>query len=175
MSGLAGHGPRPGLVPLQFRAFLRNLSRPQDGASDHPITLRRKIDRSESSNTKSQPWPASWPQAKCCKLQRYNLASSTLARPGWNNTRLGICALLRGLHSRSQEPGGRQPGPEPGQQPHPPHTHPDEEIMAVTEGSGQITMNATTSNVGPGAVCMPLQLSSRRSQYGFGAADVLLR
>ena len=40
----------------------------------------------------------------------------------------------------------------PGQQPHPPHTHPDEEIMAITEGNGQITMNATTSSVGPGAV-----------------------
>ena len=40
----------------------------------------------------------------------------------------------------------------PGQEPHPPHTHPDEEILIVTEGSGQITMNATASSVGPGAV-----------------------
>lgn len=40
----------------------------------------------------------------------------------------------------------------PGQQPHPPHTHPDEEIMVITEGSGQISMNGKSSSVGPGAV-----------------------
>jgi quercetin dioxygenase-like cupin family protein len=40
----------------------------------------------------------------------------------------------------------------PGQEPHPPHTHPDEEVMVITEGSGQITMNGNTSNVGPGGV-----------------------
>jgi mannose-6-phosphate isomerase-like protein (cupin superfamily) len=40
----------------------------------------------------------------------------------------------------------------PGQQPHPPHTHPDEEIMVITEGGGEITMNGTTSSVGPGEV-----------------------
>jgi mannose-6-phosphate isomerase-like protein (cupin superfamily) len=39
-----------------------------------------------------------------------------------------------------------------GQQPHPPHTHPDEELMIITEGTGQITMNGKASNVGPGAV-----------------------
>jgi len=39
-----------------------------------------------------------------------------------------------------------------GQEPHPPHTHPDEEIIVVTEGTGQITLNGTASNVGPGAV-----------------------
>jgi len=40
----------------------------------------------------------------------------------------------------------------PGQQPHPPHTHPDEEIMVITEGSGQISLNGKTSNVVPGSV-----------------------
>ena len=40
----------------------------------------------------------------------------------------------------------------PGQQPHPPHRHPDEEIMIITEGTGQITMNGKASNVAPGAV-----------------------
>jgi uncharacterized cupin superfamily protein len=39
-----------------------------------------------------------------------------------------------------------------GEQPHPPHTHPDEEIILVTEGTGQITMNGNPSNVGPGAL-----------------------
>ena len=40
----------------------------------------------------------------------------------------------------------------PGQQPHPPHTHADEEIMAIFEGTGEITMNGTPSDVGPGTV-----------------------
>jgi quercetin dioxygenase-like cupin family protein len=40
----------------------------------------------------------------------------------------------------------------PGEQPHPPHTHPDEEILLVTEGTGQITMNGKVTNVGPGAL-----------------------
>jgi mannose-6-phosphate isomerase-like protein (cupin superfamily) len=39
-----------------------------------------------------------------------------------------------------------------GQEPHPPHTHPDEEVMLITEGSGQITMNGSASDVGPGVV-----------------------
>jgi len=40
----------------------------------------------------------------------------------------------------------------PGQQPHPPHTHPDEEILIVTEGSGQITLNGAASKVEAGGV-----------------------
>ena len=40
----------------------------------------------------------------------------------------------------------------PGEQPHPPHTHSDEEILLVTEGTGQITMNGKPSDVGPGAL-----------------------
>jgi len=30
---------------------------------------------------------------------------------------------------------------QPSAEPHPPHTHPDEEILIVTEGEGEITMN----------------------------------
>jgi mannose-6-phosphate isomerase-like protein (cupin superfamily) len=40
----------------------------------------------------------------------------------------------------------------PGQEPHPPHTHPDEEVMVITEGSGEITMNGAASDVDPGGV-----------------------
>ena len=40
----------------------------------------------------------------------------------------------------------------PGEQPHPPHAHPDEEILLITEGTGQITMNGKASSVGPGAL-----------------------
>lgn len=40
----------------------------------------------------------------------------------------------------------------PGQQPHPPHTHPDEEILIVTEGAGEITLNGKASSAEAGAV-----------------------
>ena len=40
----------------------------------------------------------------------------------------------------------------PGQEPHPPHRHADEEIIALIEGTGEITMNGKSSGVGPGGV-----------------------
>jgi mannose-6-phosphate isomerase-like protein (cupin superfamily) len=40
----------------------------------------------------------------------------------------------------------------PGQEPHPPHRHPEEEIMVVTEGSGEIAIAGKTTRVGPGAM-----------------------
>jgi mannose-6-phosphate isomerase-like protein (cupin superfamily) len=40
----------------------------------------------------------------------------------------------------------------PAQQPHPPHSHADEEIMAICAGTGEIVMNAKSSEVGPGTV-----------------------
>lgn len=40
----------------------------------------------------------------------------------------------------------------PGQQPHPPHQHVDEELLIVAEGNGEISMNGKVSNVGAGAI-----------------------
>ena len=40
----------------------------------------------------------------------------------------------------------------PGMTPHPPHQHPEEEFMAVTEGAGEITVDGKRSQVGPGSV-----------------------
>ena len=39
-----------------------------------------------------------------------------------------------------------------GQEPHPPHQHPEEEIMLVTEGSGEIVVEGKTTQVSPGAM-----------------------
>ncbi len=39
-----------------------------------------------------------------------------------------------------------------GQEPHPPHQHPEEEIMLVTEGSGEIVVEGKTTHVSPGAM-----------------------
>ncbi len=39
-----------------------------------------------------------------------------------------------------------------GQEPHPPHTHAEEEIMVIVEGAGDIVIEGKTTRVGPGAM-----------------------
>jgi quercetin dioxygenase-like cupin family protein len=38
----------------------------------------------------------------------------------------------------------------PGEAPHPPHKHPDEEIIIIKEGVVEVTVNGETRRVGPG-------------------------
>ncbi len=40
----------------------------------------------------------------------------------------------------------------PGMEPHPPHQHPEEEFMLVTEGTGIISVEDTVYEVGPGSM-----------------------
>ncbi len=40
----------------------------------------------------------------------------------------------------------------PGMSPHPPHQHPEEEFMVVTEGTGEIMCDGKTTQVGPGSM-----------------------
>jgi len=39
-----------------------------------------------------------------------------------------------------------------GQEPHPPHSHPEEEFMVITEGSGELMVDGKTCKVGPGSM-----------------------
>ena len=41
---------------------------------------------------------------------------------------------------------------DPGKSPHPPHVHPDEEILIVESGRGSIFVEGKTTRVGPGSV-----------------------
>jgi len=41
---------------------------------------------------------------------------------------------------------------DPGETPHPPHVHPDEEILIVESGHGEIFCEGKTTKVGPGSV-----------------------
>lgn len=41
---------------------------------------------------------------------------------------------------------------EPGASPHPPHRHPEEEILIVSEGTGIIECDGKVTEVGPGAI-----------------------
>ncbi|HEX3877355.1 MAG TPA: cupin domain-containing protein [Bryobacteraceae bacterium] len=40
----------------------------------------------------------------------------------------------------------------PGASPHPPHQHPEEEFMLVTEGTGEIFVDGKPTKVGPGSM-----------------------
>jgi quercetin dioxygenase-like cupin family protein len=40
----------------------------------------------------------------------------------------------------------------PGQEPHPPHQHTEEEIMVITEGAGEISVEGKVTRVGTGAM-----------------------
>lgn len=40
----------------------------------------------------------------------------------------------------------------PGMQPHPPHQHPEEEMMVIAEGMGEIVVEGKKSRVGPGSM-----------------------
>jgi quercetin dioxygenase-like cupin family protein len=40
----------------------------------------------------------------------------------------------------------------PGESPHPPHKHPDEELIIINEGVVEATVNGQTKRVGPGSV-----------------------
>ena len=40
----------------------------------------------------------------------------------------------------------------PGQEPHPPHQHPEEEIMLVTSGTGEMLAGGKNVKVGPGSM-----------------------
>jgi len=40
----------------------------------------------------------------------------------------------------------------PGMSPHPPHTHPEEEFMVITEGTGEIIIEDKTTKAAPGTM-----------------------
>jgi mannose-6-phosphate isomerase-like protein (cupin superfamily) len=40
----------------------------------------------------------------------------------------------------------------PGMQPHPPHQHPEEEMMVIAEGTGEVVVDGRKSKVGPGSM-----------------------
>lgn len=41
---------------------------------------------------------------------------------------------------------------DPGASPHPPHQHPEEELLIIGEGTGEIECDGKTTKVGPGAM-----------------------
>jgi len=40
----------------------------------------------------------------------------------------------------------------PGKTPHPPHQHPEEEFMVITQGTGEVSVEGKVTKVGPGSM-----------------------
>jgi quercetin dioxygenase-like cupin family protein len=63
----------------------------------------------------------------------------------------------------------------PGMTPHPPHQHPEEEFMVITQGTGEVSAEGKVTNVDPGSMmCCGGERAARRREHGNGAAAVLL-
>jgi mannose-6-phosphate isomerase-like protein (cupin superfamily) len=60
----------------------------------------------------------------------------------------------------------------PGMSPHPPHQHPEEEFMVITEGSGEIVVDGKKTNVMPGSM-MYCAAGTTHGIVNTGAAPLL--
>jgi len=78
---------------------------------------------------------------KADSLQAEGAAPGAKAYVNFNGPTQQLSALASGLLTL-----------EPGAQPHPPHRHPEEEIMIVTEGEGTILVGGKTYQVANGAL-----------------------
>jgi|SRR5690242_16664504 mannose-6-phosphate isomerase-like protein (cupin superfamily) len=75
-------------------------------------------------------------------------ATAKLTRESYGNVHMyfdGATAQLRSLTVGSL-------ALKPGMAPHPPHQHPEEEIMLVTEGGGEVLVESKTYPVSPGSM-----------------------
>jgi mannose-6-phosphate isomerase-like protein (cupin superfamily) len=75
-------------------------------------------------------------------------SEATLTRAPFGDTRIffqGPTAQMKSLTAGSLLL-------KPGQEPHPPHQHPEEEIMVVTSGTGEILVGGKNVKVGPGSM-----------------------
>ena len=74
--------------------------------------------------------------------------SARLTRDTFGDTRIyfdGKTARLKSMTAGSLRL-------KPGMSPHPPHQHPEEEILIVTEGTGEMSIEGKVNKVAPGAM-----------------------
>ncbi len=77
-----------------------------------------------------------------------DLAQATLTREPFGDLRIyfeGPTDLLKAMTAGSLKLNA-------GMTPHPPHQHPEEEFMVITEGTGELLVDGKTTQVGPGAM-----------------------
>ena len=58
-----------------------------------------------------------------------------------------------------------------GESPHPPHTHPDEEVVVIREGTLEVTFGDRKAIVGPGSVIF----QAANQPHTFGLASIEMR
>jgi quercetin dioxygenase-like cupin family protein len=92
-------------------------------------------------------------KSKLIKAQTVNLANIKMNDIIFDGTQRGEV----GLYLEGETPSARnfvvgQARLKPGEEPHPIHTHADEEVLIVTSGKGEISCDGHKTEIGPGSV-----------------------
>ena len=97
---------------------------------------------SKASGAPSGPAPSAWPD------QVFTLESGATTNAAFGETTIYHEGGTPGLKDMTAGSLLLKAGHEP----HPPHQHPEEEFVLVTEGTGEILVHGETTKVGPGAL-----------------------
>lgn len=72
--------------------------------------------------------------------------------PLHTSTTAAICSVMKGKLATGESVEVHETTLPPGAAPHPPHHHPHSEMWLIREGTVDITVNNTTTRLGPGSV-----------------------
>jgi len=109
------------------------------GAAMLPEALAQSGQQITHVDTKTTGAPLRSSVVKAEAIQPEGAAPGAKAYVHFNGPTEQLAALASGLVTL-----------EPGAQPHPPHRHPEEEIMIVGEGTGEFSVNGVTAQVKTG-------------------------
>jgi mannose-6-phosphate isomerase-like protein (cupin superfamily) len=92
-------------------------------------------------------------KSKLIKAQTVNLADIKMSEILLDGRQRGEAGVyLEGETASTRSFVAGQARLKPGEEPHPIHTHADEEVLIVTSGKGEIFCDGHKTNIGPGSV-----------------------
>jgi len=123
---------------MNRRGFLTSVAA-LPGAAMFPEVLSQSGQQITHVDTKTSGAPLQSSVVKAEGIQPEGAAPGAKAYVSFNGPTAQLAALASGSVTL-----------EPGAQPHPPHRHPEEEIMIVGEGTGEFSVNGVTAQVKTG-------------------------